>query len=537
MLSHVARSLLRTTASRLPLPGVDSAVHVLGANHSLRNVVISFKRTMAAEPFKSFSDPEVSKFLDDAYKLIKEDVLQKGTDGSVPVLQFQHPQELMDLLPLDISSGPVSHDTLLDGMKSIIKYSVKTGHPHFYNQLFGGLDPYSQAGSWLSESLNSNIHTFEVSPVFIVMEKYLFKKMCDIIGFENGDGIFCPGGSASNVMALQVARYKKFPQVKTEGIYGLPKLRCYISEDGHYSLKKAAGYLGLGSDNVVPVKTDEQGRILTDDLEQKIQEDLQKGYAPLFLMATSGSTVLGSFDDLTALSKVCRQHGIWLHADACWGGGTLLSKKHRHLMDGVHLCDSVAWNFHKIYGTPVQCSALLINDQKILLDANSSKAEYLFQPDKCYDVSYDVGDKTVQCGRKVDVVKLWLQWKAFGDSGFEARVDRAFDNVRYLQEKVKTTEGFRLIMPEFQFVNACFWYIPPRLRGQEETKEWWAEVGKVAPKVKERMVKAGTMMINYQPLSSKGLVNFFRLIVHNPSNTYKDMDFIISEIDRLGWDL
>ena len=39
-------------------------------------------------------------------------------------------------------------------------------------------------------------------------------------------------------------------------------------------------------------------------------------------------------------------------------------------------------------------------------------AEYLFQTDKPYDVSYDTGDKSIQCGRHVDAFKLWLMWKA-----------------------------------------------------------------------------------------------------------------------------
>jgi glutamate decarboxylase len=39
-------------------------------------------------------------------------------------------------------------------------------------------------------------------------------------------------------------------------------------------------------------------------------------------------------------------------------------------------------------------------------------AGYLFQPDKQYDVSYDTGDKAIQCGRHVDIFKFWLMWKA-----------------------------------------------------------------------------------------------------------------------------
>lgn len=56
---------------------------------------------------------------------------------------------------------------------------------------------------------------------------------------------------------------------------------------------------------------------------------------------------------------------------------------------------------------------------------NAASATYLFQQDKFYDVSYDTGDKSVQCGRKVDAFKLWLMWKARGDNGFELLVDNA----------------------------------------------------------------------------------------------------------------
>ena len=38
----------------------------------------------------------------------------------------------------------------------------------------------------------------------------------------------------------------------------------------------------------------------------------------------------------------------------------------------------------------------------LLASCNSASAGYLFQQDKFYDVSYDTGDKSVQCGRKVD---------------------------------------------------------------------------------------------------------------------------------------
>lgn len=83
--------------------------------------------------------------------------------------------------------------------------------------------------------------------------------------------------------------------------------------------------------------------------------------------------------------------------------------------------------------------------------------------------------------------------------------------------------------------NVCFWYIPPRLRHKEETPEWWQQIGKLTQTIKERMMKAGSMMITYNPEGSR--VNFFRMVTANKGSTFSDMDFVLDEIARLGHDL
>lgn len=81
-------------------------------------------------------------------------------------------------------------------------------------------------------------------------------------------------------------------------------------------------------------------------------------------------------------------------------------------------------------------------------------------------------------------------------------------------------------------------YIPPSLRGLEETEEWRTRLYKVAPKIKERMVKDGSLMIGYTPLGHKGLGNFFRMVVTcSPEARESSMDFILEQIDKFGSDL
>jgi hypothetical protein len=51
---------------------------------------------------------------------------------------------------------PVPKDELRAMCEMAVKYSVKTNNPYFRNQLYGGVDAYGLAGSWLSEALNTN---------------------------------------------------------------------------------------------------------------------------------------------------------------------------------------------------------------------------------------------------------------------------------------------------------------------------------------------------------------------------------------------
>uniref|UniRef100_A0A8C9IUF7 Glutamate decarboxylase n=1 Tax=Piliocolobus tephrosceles TaxID=591936 RepID=A0A8C9IUF7_9PRIM len=86
-----------------------------------------------------------------------------------------------------------------------------------------------------------------------------------------------------------------------------------------------------------------------------------------------------------------------------------------------------------------------------------------------------------------------------------------------------------------EFLNVCFWFVPPSLRGKQDSPDYHERLSKVAPVLKERMVKEGSMMIGYQPHGPRG--NFFRVVVANPALTCADMDFLLNELERLGQDL
>jgi len=129
---------------------------------------------------------------------------------------------------------------------------------------------------------------------------------------------------------------------------------------------------------------------------------------------------------------------------------------------------------------PQQCSVFLTRKPNILSMAHSASAAYLFQPDKFYDTRFDVGDKHIQCGRRADVFKLWLMWKAKGTEGLERHINHLFDVSQYFTEMIRCRPGWELVLREPQCTNVCFWFVPPSLRGLPQDHEYNQRLHKVS---------------------------------------------------------
>uniref|UniRef100_A0A673YBW2 Glutamate decarboxylase 2 n=1 Tax=Salmo trutta TaxID=8032 RepID=A0A673YBW2_SALTR len=425
--------------------------------------------------------------------------ITESFDRETKVIDFHYPNELLQRNNWELQDEPETLDDILISCRATLKYAIKTAHPRYFNQLSTGLDMVGLAADWLTSTANTNMFTYEVAPVFVLLEYVTLKKMREIIGWEDGrgDGIFSPGGAISNMYAMLLARFKMFPEVKEKGMSSVPRLAAFTSEHSHFSIKKGAAALGIGTESVICIKADESGKMIPADLERKILE----GFVPFFVSATAGTTVYGAFDPLIAISDICKKYQVWFHVDGAWGGSLIMSRMHKWKLDGVERANSVTWNPHKMMAVPLQCSALLVREEGLMQNCNQMHACYLFQQDKHYDLSYDTGDKALQCGRHVDIFKLWLMWRAKGTIGFEAQIDKCLELSEYLYNKIKDREGYEM----------------------------------VAPVIKARMMEYGTTMVSYQPQGDK--VNFFRMVISNPAATFEDIDFLIEEIERLGQDL
>ncbi|XP_040166564.1 cysteine sulfinic acid decarboxylase [Anopheles arabiensis] len=532
---------------QLFVSGADRVTSVLPKKSDIRKASQVDEQAAAAAAAAAVSEKRYAslpnreqhqQFLTQFLTEVLNSAVFNATDRANKVLNWVDPEELQRTLDLALKDEPDTHEKLLELTRATIRHSVKTGHPYFMNQLFSSVDPYGFAGQVLTDALNPSVYTYEVSPVFVLMEEVVLREMRTIVGYPDGegDGIFAPGGSMANGYAISCARHKFMPDIKTKGLHALPRLVIFTSEDAHYSVKKLASFMGIGSDNVYAIKTDNVGKIRVEHLESEILRAKSEGALPFMVSATAGTTVIGAFDPLEQIADLCAKYNLWMHVDAAWGGGALMSKKYRTLLKGIERSDSVTWNPHKLLAAPQQCSTLLTRHRNILAEAHSTNATYLFQKDKFYDTRYDTGDKHIQCGRRADVLKFWFMWRAKGTAGFEAHIDKVFENAEHFTSSIKARPGFEMVIEQPECTNVCFWYVPPGLRGvPRDSAEYRDRLHKVAPKVKERMMKDGSMMITYQPIHDKP--NFFRLVLQNSSLDKSDMNYIIDEIERLGKDL
>lgn len=459
------------------------------------------------------------QFLNDVFLTLKDYIQQSAESESV--IKVSHPEKLKKIIP-EVDSEGVDSETLIKEIKTIFDHSVKTIHPMFLNQLFGGFDEAAWAGEVASSLLNPTMATFEIAPVLTVIEKRVVTELLDMMGFERGEGIMVTGGSNSNLLAMLCARTEYSPNIRLTG-FGHNRFRVYVSAEAHYSFDKAANITGIGTQNLVLVPSNEKGEMIPEQLEHIISNDLKEGYVPIMVGATFGTTVMGAFDPIIKIAKICEKFKVWLHVDAAWGGGALFTKNHKHLLKGIQLADSVAFDAHKTMGTPLMTSFFLTKHSGILRNTNrGGGSEYLFHE---YDNSeWDTGTYSLQCGRRADILKFWLLWRAHGTDGLIKRNEHLFDLAAFAKQEILSSPRLKLI--HANYLNVCF---------QVHSRHNQENINSFTLRVRKALVKEGKTMVNYAERTDGTI--FFRLVFPN-HNTQKGhvaelLKIILETADRL----
>lgn len=445
------------------------------------------------------------------------------------------PDRLKAAVDFTLGDTGAGMDSLQQIMGQAVRFTPDVQNPTYLSYLYSAPDPVGLLGDWLASLLNTNVHAYEASPFFSLAEVEVVKALVRVVGYgEGSDGVFCPGGSYSNMLALHMARARFFRENRPAE-HG--DLVCFVSEGAHYSFDRAAALLGLGQSGLVKIKTDSKGRMSAGDLEKKIQQSLDGGRSPFMVCATLGTTVLGAFDPLTDIKKVISGFkDLWLHVDGAWGGAVMMSSRFRFKARGIEDADSVTWDFHKALGAPVLCSVLLQKRRVSFSDTVAADMSYLFHGEGWEQEMFDLGKKTPQCGRRADAFKFWLMWKIRGGEYFSNQVEKRFSLTRELLVLIKANPCFLILDNEPDYWNIAFWYLPEQLRHltalKDASKKEKALLEYFTVAIHQGMKQEGRVMINYASLPDQPA--FLRIVINNSRLEKANLAMVIAHIQTIG---
>ena len=428
-------------------------------------------------------------------------------ESAQPATPYVGPRELAEKIDLAISTDGISDEEFFRLLGKVLEYTPRTGGPKFLNQLFGGRDMPAVCAEMLTGVMNNSMYTYKVAGPHVLIEREVVRKMLEKVGFPEGSGVLMPGGSVSNLGAMLLAR-NGINDSRNAGVQDT--LVAYTSEQGHYSIPKNAGIIGIGRDNLRTIKVDGRGKMIVSYLETRIAADKTSGRLPFFLNATAGTTVQGVYDPLEEISRVAAREGLWMHVDGALGGTALLSSRHKHLLEGCRRADSFSWDAHKLMGVPLSCSALLVKRKEALFETFSEDADYLFQTEAD---EYNLGNLSLQCGKKNDAFKLWAAWKYHGDRGYEERVDRLFALAQYGTEVVRRRADLELAC-DTESVTVCF-----TVRGADSIE------------ICNRLDAEGVLKVGYGKIAETTAI---RLACVNPELTEEQIDGFFEDVLRIA---
>jgi aromatic-L-amino-acid decarboxylase len=316
---------------------------------------------------------------------------------------------------------------------------------------FGLMNPTPTYAGFLAEAwvaaLNPQLATLARSQLASKIELETVRWMAERIGWAgNFGGTFTSGGNEANFSGLALALAAKFPTAIDDGvatIQGQPV--AYASAESHHSLDKSAGLLGIGRRALRRIALNENLQLDPAQLEHAIEDDLRAGRKPFCVVATAGTTSSGIVDDLPAIADVCSKHGLWLHVDGAFGAAAVFSNKHRDLVRGIELSDSITVDPHKWLAVPFAAGMILTRHPRALEQAFSVASPYM--PKAAAAQLPDNSRISTQWTRRMNSLKLWLTLRIHGRQAYEEHIDRQLQLARGFVEWIENSSAFELAAP------------------------------------------------------------------------------------------
>ena len=458
----------------------------------------------------------------------------------LPVLAAAMPSEARERLDQALPETGADFKELLDVFREVIlPFNRHNGHPRFFGYVASPGSAVTAIADMLASALNSNVTSWRSAPASTQIERLAIDWIKQILGYPaDAEGVFVSGGSMANFSGLAAARSAKATaSVIVDGMRSVERaMRIYVSEEGHHSITKAAGLLGIGTENVRIVGVDDRFRIDVGDLTRKIEEDLRAGHLPFCVVASAGTVSTGAFDPLGEVADVARAHNLWMHVDASYGGFAIMAQSARHFFDRIGEADSVSLDPHKWLYVPIDCGCVLYRDPAAARAAFRHDAEYTRVLERDPDEAFAFSDYTPELSRRFRALKVWMMLKNVGTLALGEAIEKNIACAKHLARLVEASEDFEMLAP-VELSIFCFRYNPPRVRRELEgaSRKRAEEINLALDALNER-VMIGLQRDGDAYLSNARVRGRFSLrgCIINYRTTERDMEILLEDVRRIA---
>lgn len=434
--------------------------------------------------------------------------LQKINDS--PLFKDEAPSAIYGLFDEPLPGDPKPLEAIQKALEEkLIPYCTHVNHPGYMGLITPSPNPAGILADLLAAALNQNLGAYSIGPSATAMELQVIRWLTDLAGYDDkAGGNLTSGGMVANFTGLKLARdFATGDTAQHEGLHG--KWAVYVSEERHVSIDKSVDAAGIGRSNLRLLPTNEKYEVEINALEEALQKDKAKGIQPLCIIGLAGTTNLGAVDNLSQLHQIAVRENCWLHVDAAYGGGVLLSQKNKHLLHGVHLADSVTIDPHKWFYAPLDVGAILVKDHSRLAKSFGIQHAYLTDQSGEKNQRYQFYVHGLEQSRRFRSLKVWMSFQHYGKHTIGEWVDNNIGHALYLHDlAVKSGDFESASTPEMSAV--CLRYKTGGLTNEEEAR--------LHHLVAARIEKEGNFWFATTVLKGK---TWFRI---NPVNIYTTID-------------
>jgi aromatic-L-amino-acid decarboxylase len=394
------------------------------------------------------------------------------------------------------------------------KYAVHTPHPAYFGLFKPRVNFPGILADTLTASFNPQLAAWSHAPFAAEVEDYLIKLFGQKFGFgeTETDGVFTTGGAEANLTALLCALNHAFPDYSERGLRSLNAAPViYCSTESHHSIIKSARIAGLGSIAVRTIPVDGELKMDTALLRSMANEDTKNGFFPLMIVATAGTTGAGVIDPLIEIAEIARQNKIWLHTDAAFGGGLVLSGS-ASLLAGIEKSDSITFDAHKWLSVPMGTSMFLTRKKNILSEVFRINTAYMPLEGQQLEIN-DPFVHSIQWSRRFNGLKLYMALLMLGENSYRETIDNQIKMGGFLKQRL-TDNGWE-IYNNTPLPVVCF------------GKPFFKANDKKASEIAQNIIKRGKAWISVYPVRD---ISTLRACITNYNTGYKEIEVLLNEL-------